>query len=244
MPGGNPTLRQGGECHAGGGIAEQNEHALDLTGCALAPERLEEQGAIASQTLFLAKFMSDNAIARASGRREKHLKAGEYEIPAGASARAVMALLVDGRTVVHRLTVPEGRTVAEVIALVEAEKPDGFDLSTARPVLTAADVPGERWYGLILPDWPGFVAEGEEVRVYLGNAFDMVGERTVLETDKGTLHEPVFVVDHVEIASRPINVSKPHVDVYLIDIAVPRNIDPRVNELENVYLYDMDETTL
>jgi selenium-dependent xanthine dehydrogenase len=31
-------------------------------------------------------------------------------------------------------------------------------------VLTAADVPGERWYGLIYADWPGFVAEGEEVR--------------------------------------------------------------------------------
>jgi xanthine dehydrogenase molybdenum-binding subunit len=31
-------------------------------------------------------------------------------------------------------------------------------------VATAADVPGERWYGLLLNDWPGFVAEGEEVR--------------------------------------------------------------------------------
>jgi selenium-dependent xanthine dehydrogenase len=31
-------------------------------------------------------------------------------------------------------------------------------------VLTAADVPGERWYGLILKDWPGFVAIGEEAR--------------------------------------------------------------------------------
>ena len=31
-------------------------------------------------------------------------------------------------------------------------------------VLTAEDVPGERWYGLIYPDWPGFVAVGEEVR--------------------------------------------------------------------------------
>ena len=26
------------------------------------------------------------------------------------------------------------------------------------------DVPGERWYGLLHDDWPGFVAEGEEVR--------------------------------------------------------------------------------
>jgi xanthine dehydrogenase molybdenum-binding subunit len=31
-------------------------------------------------------------------------------------------------------------------------------------VVTAADVPGERWYGLIYADWPGFVAPGEEVR--------------------------------------------------------------------------------
>ena len=31
-------------------------------------------------------------------------------------------------------------------------------------VATAADVPGERWYGLVYDDWPGFVAEGEEVR--------------------------------------------------------------------------------
>ena len=28
--------------------------------------------------------------------------------------------------------------------------------------------------------------------------------------------------------------------LFLIDIAVPRDIDPRVNELDNVYLYDID----
>jgi xanthine dehydrogenase molybdenum-binding subunit len=31
-------------------------------------------------------------------------------------------------------------------------------------VATAVDVPGERWYGLLYDDWPGLVAEGEEVR--------------------------------------------------------------------------------
>ncbi len=31
-------------------------------------------------------------------------------------------------------------------------------------VATYTDVPGERWYGLIYRDWPGFVAEDEEVR--------------------------------------------------------------------------------
>jgi aerobic-type carbon monoxide dehydrogenase small subunit (CoxS/CutS family) len=45
-----------------------------------------------------------------------------------------------------------------------------IDTSAARAldgvvaVVTAADVPGERWYGLIERDWPGFVAEGEEAR--------------------------------------------------------------------------------
>ena len=37
-------------------------------------------------------------------------------------------------------------------------------LPGVRAVVTAADVPGERWYGLLYDDWPGFVAEGEEVR--------------------------------------------------------------------------------
>jgi glutamyl-tRNA reductase len=29
--------------------------------------------------------------------------------------------------------------------------------------------------------------------------------------------------------------------IFIIDIAVPRNIDPRVNEIDNVYLYDIDD---
>jgi selenium-dependent xanthine dehydrogenase len=37
-------------------------------------------------------------------------------------------------------------------------------LGGVRAVVTAADVPGERWYGLLYADWPGLVAEGEEVR--------------------------------------------------------------------------------
>ena len=37
-------------------------------------------------------------------------------------------------------------------------------LPGVRAVVTAADVPGERWYGLLHDDWPGFVAVGEEVR--------------------------------------------------------------------------------
>ena len=48
------------------------------------------------------------------------LKAGEYDFAAAMSAREVLELLVGGRTVVHRLTVAEGLTTAQVLALVEA----------------------------------------------------------------------------------------------------------------------------
>ncbi len=37
-------------------------------------------------------------------------------------------------------------------------------LPGVRAVLTAADVPGRRWVGLLYADWPGLVAVGEEVR--------------------------------------------------------------------------------
>ncbi|RJF86902.1 endolytic transglycosylase MltG [Oleomonas cavernae] len=50
---------------------------------------------------------------------ERPLLAGEYEIPPGASASAIVRLLRDGKVVVHRLTVPEGMAVAQIMRLVE-----------------------------------------------------------------------------------------------------------------------------
>ncbi len=32
-----------------------------------------------------------------------------------------------------------------------------------------------------------------------------------------------------------------HRPVFIIDISVPRNIDPEINKIENVYLYDVDD---
>lgn len=46
------------------------------------------------------------------------LKAGEYEFPAGASAVQVMDAIASGKTVKHRLTVREGLTSTEMVALV------------------------------------------------------------------------------------------------------------------------------
>jgi len=58
-----------------------------------------------------------------------------------------LTLSPHARALVKRLDVSRARSHPGVVAVV-----------------TAADVPGERWYGLIEQDWPGFVAEGEEAR--------------------------------------------------------------------------------
>ena len=50
---------------------------------------------------------------------------------------------------------------------------------------------------------------------------------------------PHFILDREEIAS--VMRARRGKPIFLIDIAVPRDIDPEVNNLENVYLYDIDD---
>ena len=52
--------------------------------------------------------------------RSSALLAGEYEFPAATSALQAMEIIASGKTVKHRLTIPEGLTSAEISALVDA----------------------------------------------------------------------------------------------------------------------------
>ena len=52
--------------------------------------------------------------------KNARLRAGEYAFPAGSSLRETLELLESGKTVIRRLTVPEGRTTREVIALLQS----------------------------------------------------------------------------------------------------------------------------
>jgi UPF0755 protein len=61
------------------------------------------------------------------------LQAGEYEFPARASMREVMQLMIDGATIVRRLTIPEGLTSVEIVALVAAAPGLDGPLPTAVP---------------------------------------------------------------------------------------------------------------
>jgi UPF0755 protein len=74
---------------------------------------LADQGVIRSRAAFVGL-----AIVRGTARA---LKAGEYEVPQGASALAVLQLLETGRVKPRLLVLPEGFTIRELARQVEAE---------------------------------------------------------------------------------------------------------------------------
>jgi len=86
------------------------ESGTTVTGIA---EILSEAGVIRHPALFEAAVR-----VRKSGSA---LKAGEYRIPAEASVMEIIDLLVDGKSILHYFTAPEGRTTAQVLRLLEED---------------------------------------------------------------------------------------------------------------------------
>lgn len=95
-----------------------------------------------------------SALTRASGRARR-LRAGEYLIPAGASPVQIADQLVQGRVLLHPITLVEGWTVAEALAAVRSSDVLRHDLQpeagTAHlmAALGEADEPAE---GQLFPD--------------------------------------------------------------------------------------------
>ncbi|MDP6951737.1 MAG: endolytic transglycosylase MltG, partial [Alphaproteobacteria bacterium] len=75
-------------------------------------DTLEAAGVIDNPDLF--------AIAACLLAADGSLKAGEYAVPAHESMREVIARLSDGRVLTRRITIPEGLTAVEIVAIVAA----------------------------------------------------------------------------------------------------------------------------
>jgi UPF0755 protein len=73
-------------------------------------QTLEARGVIRNSLIFRAGVMY---YGKASA-----LKAGEYAVPSGASPLDIMQLLLEGKAIVYKLTVPEGITSAMIVTLV------------------------------------------------------------------------------------------------------------------------------
>ena len=118
-------------------------------------EVLEEDGVIASPFLF--------KIAARVQKAQSVLRAGEYEVPAGASINDVLDILIDGKPYLHRITFPEGRTTQQILVLINEN-----DVLEGEVSLDPAE-------GSLLPETYAFV-RGE-------SRDDMIGRMAEAQTD-------------------------------------------------------------
>ncbi len=95
-------------------------------------DRLLASGLISNATIF-------RISARSTGE-DKQLKYGEYKIPAYSSMRQILALVTSGRSLSYQVTIPEGLTSFQIVALLMNQ-----------PLLTGdlTDIPPE---GSLAPD--------------------------------------------------------------------------------------------
>ncbi len=94
-------------------------------------DRLQRAGAISSKWLFIAGVWLN--------REQNDLKAGEYLIPAHASMAQIMQTMVEGKSIVYSITLPEGLTSEQIVERLKSD-----------PVLVGdiAEIPPE---GSLLP---------------------------------------------------------------------------------------------
>jgi UPF0755 protein len=110
--------------------------------------RLADQGVIRSPEGFVAL-----SVLRGSFRS---LRAGEYEVPAGAGTLAVLRLVESGRVRRHAVLHPEGGTVAELARALEAAgllpAAEVLRVASDRAFLDAHDIPAPTAEGYLFPD--------------------------------------------------------------------------------------------
>lgn len=115
--------------------------------------RLEASGVVRHHTTFAA-------LAALTGRA-RHLKAGEYEVPRGATTLNVLAMIASGRVRQHVVLHPEGATVAELARVLAEERlaPVADVMRVARDpdFLRAHGIQGPSAEGYLFPDTYQFV---------------------------------------------------------------------------------------
>lgn len=83
-------------------------------GLATVAERLQSEGIIHDARLLRLKARLDGT--------ELDIKTGEYIIDPSSTMEQVLSILIEGRSVLHRITLPEGRTTAQLLKVIENDK--------------------------------------------------------------------------------------------------------------------------
>ena len=95
--------------------------------------RLEREGVISDRRLFMAGYFMTKATVWGDSARPLQLKAGDYQFPQAASIRNVIDILADGKTISHRVTIPEGLTSHQIVERLKADSSLTGDVSEVPP---------------------------------------------------------------------------------------------------------------
>ncbi len=115
---------------------------------------LESQAVVGSACKF-------RLLARLKGS-DRHIQAGDYRLSGAMRPLEVLDALVKGRVYLHRVTIAEGLTVAEIGALLESEglvEAEAFRAAAADPrALKAAGIEAASFEGYLFPETYFFAA--------------------------------------------------------------------------------------
>ncbi|MBR1946285.1 MAG: endolytic transglycosylase MltG, partial [Alphaproteobacteria bacterium] len=98
-------------------LYEQNDVSESTVVLVEKGENLNRIARRLKQNNLLKSIAVFKAAARFSGK-STFLKAGEYRIPAHASAKEILDILVSGQTIVRRVTIPEGKTSKQIFDIL------------------------------------------------------------------------------------------------------------------------------
>jgi UPF0755 protein len=151
-------------------------------GLARIAQGLAERGILARPLWF-------QVLAYASGA-QKHLKYGEYEIPPGTSPRDLLDKMVAGKVRQYPVTVVEGWTFADMLALLARHPALKAEVSSKPPaeIMAFLGAAGQSPEGRFFPD-TYFVTRGTSDLEVLQRAYGKM--RTVLEQEWRARSEPL-----------------------------------------------------
>ena len=92
-------------------------------------------------------------------------KAGQYEIPSKTNMLGVIDILTSGQSITTSITIPEGKNLFEIAALLEkkgiTKKDEFIALAKSPEMAKSLNIPGERVEGYLYPDTYRFTPDSE-----------------------------------------------------------------------------------
>lgn len=106
-------------------VVPRGENANDIA------ERLERDGIIANRWTFMAMLITSRLTGAV--RKGGDFKAGAYEFKAAASMRDVADVLMEGKSALIKITIPEGLTSAQIVERLKANDSLTGEISAVPP---------------------------------------------------------------------------------------------------------------